>query len=271
METSTATEISTVNKSLSPPITDFERIIDARDRTVTLVEEGIAKLAEAVKICPGQRLSLASALSKVSWYSDDIQFGHLKRLIKAIDTSAWDALFRESRLTTLMNRDDIAVLRNDIDKHAPPVTREVVMTTFVDLFSKRHETFRTGLVDLFQGLCRVYRSNKAFSIGKRIILDRVLNEYGWSSFSYGSAKVNDLWRIMLLLDGRDPGTFDQSEQFDQVILTARRNQLDNVKTEYFEVRLFKNGNLHIWFQRPDLIDKANQLIAEHYGAVLAHE
>jgi SAM-dependent methyltransferase len=34
------------------------------------------------------------------------------------------------------------------------------------------------------------------------------------------------------------------------------------------VRVFKNGNAHLWFLRDDLVDAANKVLADYYGAVL---
>ena len=38
--------------------------------------------------------------------------------------------------------------------------------------------------------------------------------------------------------------------------------------DFFRVRIFKNGNAHLWFTRKDLLAKVNKLLAEHYGAAL---
>jgi predicted RNA methylase len=39
-------------------------------------------------------------------------------------------------------------------------------------------------------------------------------------------------------------------------------------SDYFRVKAFKNGNLHVWFLRDDLVEKVNQLLADYYGAAL---
>jgi len=36
------------------------------------------------------------------------------------------------------------------------------------------------------------------------------------------------------------------------------------------LRWFRNGNLHIWINDETLIDRINEIIAEHYGATLAN-
>src|SRR3546814_20330320 len=40
------------------------------------------------------------------------------------------------------------------------------------------------------------------------------------------------------------------------------------ESEFFRAKAFKNGNLHIWFKRDDLVIEVNKLLAEYYGASL---
>lgn len=41
-----------------------------------------------------------------------------------------------------------------------------------------------------------------------------------------------------------------------------------IEGDYFRVRIFKNGNLHIWFERDDLLQSVNLLLAEYYGEAI---
>src|SRR3546814_1975746 len=41
-----------------------------------------------------------------------------------------------------------------------------------------------------------------------------------------------------------------------------------IEGDYFRVRVFKNGTLHIWFERDDLLQSVNLLLAEYYGEAL---
>ena len=36
--------------------------------------------------------------------------------------------------------------------------------------------------------------------------------------------------------------------------------------DYYRIRGFKKGSMHIQFKRADLLEKVNDLIAEHYGS-----
>ncbi|MFD1960615.1 DUF4942 domain-containing protein [Novosphingobium panipatense] len=41
-----------------------------------------------------------------------------------------------------------------------------------------------------------------------------------------------------------------------------------INGDYFRVRVFGNGNLHLWFERKDLLKEVNKLLAEYYGEVI---
>lgn len=40
------------------------------------------------------------------------------------------------------------------------------------------------------------------------------------------------------------------------------------ETAYLSIRTFKNGNGHVTFKRPDLVEKMNKIIAKHYPGAL---
>jgi len=265
----TNSALQTKPQDLSPPVGDLEEFISRHDRAAELVAEGLRLLKEAIDTCPGWELK--PALGKIRWYGDDIVSRYVPELQDAICRATWGALLDHSRLPTVMSANDIEALRKQIALAPPAITRETVTATFVNLFANRQDSFRKGLVDLFRDLCRAWRSNKAFAIGKRVVLDGAMTEYGWNSFSRRENQINDLMRIFMVLDGRDPGTLGRGDQLSSAVYEARRAKLTELENEYFDIRLFKNGNIHFHFLRQDLVDAVNRLIAEEYGRTLADD
>jgi hypothetical protein len=84
--------------------------------------------------------------------------------------------------------------------------------------------------------------------------------------------VRDIERAFYELDGKEMperyagiiGLFDEKRRS---IATLSRAACE-VEDEYFRMKGFKNGNIHLWFKRDDLLRKVNKLLAEHYGEVL---
>ena len=79
--------------------------------------------------------------------------------------------------------------------------------------------------------------------------------------------MNDLQRVFCFLDNRVDEYKPDIKPIRNAIDEAARKG-EEYKDEYFNIKLFKNGNAHIKFNRLDLLDKVNELIADYYGATL---
>ncbi|MDH5229508.1 MAG: DUF4942 domain-containing protein [Gammaproteobacteria bacterium] len=263
---------STVVKTLSPPVEKFHRIIERCNQSISELEKGLKALQLASEICPG--FCLSGAFGNASWYNDDLYNNNFDKIRKNIYLNTWHALFEESNLTTVMNHEDIKHLKEQIEKEAPEVDINIVISTFQEAFAHRHSTFQRGLVTVFQNLYACYKSNDPFRIEDRVIIHSALCE----SLMYWNRgrgdEINDLARIFLLLDGSDPGALSREQQYDQRLLKLIRNNRSSsaeklISLDYFRIRWYQNGNVHLWFPRQDLVDKANKIIAGYYGNVLA--
>lgn len=78
--------------------------------------------------------------------------------------------------------------------------------------------------------------------------------------------VSDMDRLMHVLDGKKPP--EAGDASDQIGCAHAKKEA-TCTTGYFECRMFRgNGNLHIKFRRPELVDKVNRILAKHYGETL---
>ena len=257
----------------SPPAIPqtIDEIIAHRNKALELATQAFALLHEAneaYRRAGGRSFQFLSHFSHPEW--QDAMSGRFDRPIKSathrIDADVWRHLLRMSGLRTLMDAETSKSFHQSLKEEPPAVTAINIATTFRGLYARKDEIFTEGMINVFASLCRKKASNDAFKLEKKIILTGVLSDYGWDSLSYGEEKVRDIERVFFILDGKPmPAYGDLSDH----ILKARREGTDELDTEYFHVRLFKNGNLHLIFTRPDLVAKANKLIARHYGEVLA--
>jgi phospholipid N-methyltransferase len=69
------------------------------------------------------------------------------------------------------------------------------------------------------------------------------------------------------LDGKSPVAAYASIA-NQIEATRDQGTPRLVHGDYFRVRVFGNGNLHVWFERADLLREANKLLAEYYGEAI---
>ncbi|MFT8946001.1 MAG: DUF4942 domain-containing protein [Acetobacter aceti] len=189
-----------------------------------------------------------------------------------VDRAMWRSFVIGTPLWGLMDATARAQFEKDMEGVPPEASPNNLRITMEGLFAESDMIFRRGLVEVFRGLCREYRSNNGFRLGKRIVMTGVQTSYG-SLNSYRDDSIRDLDRIFYVLDGREPPT-SYNEGLRGALAEAIRTASSfspgagAFETDYFRVKFFKNGNAQFYFLRPDLVEKANRIIAEFYGETL---
>lgn len=155
-------------------------------------------------------------------------------------------------------------------KGLPAVSVDNILATIHGLVGQSNEIFMRGLVNSFTSLDRRFRSHDGFKIGSRVIIDRLCSpEHGHINYGWKEDTLVDIERIFTVLDGRKPGAI-----YGSIVSRIRdergwKSEQTEHEGDYFRVRIFKNGNAHLWFTRKDLVEKVNKKLAEYYGEVVA--
>jgi len=188
---------------------------------------------------------------------------------KQLDARMWIHALDLTGMRDLMDRTAREQLDADLCASVPEFNEEAARQVLGDLLGDAKLIFQRGLARAFTDLDRRFKSHNGFTIGSRIIITHVFNE--WGSFNYhGHTRetLGDVERAFAILDGKvpDPGALVKAMEASRTGRMER--QQSYVETPYFRVRCFQNGNAHLWFRRDDLVDKANQLLADYYGEVL---
>lgn len=171
------------------------------------------------------------------------------------------ALSRRGR--ELIDEDEIA-------KQAPEFTADNVRSTLATFVGQADMIWRRGIAKAFSSLDRRFRSHDGFKVGSRVIIERMASsDYGRMDI-YGrrADTFRDIERTLHILDGRDP-RHARSDFLHQIERErkwgAHQSEHENA---YLKVRIFKNGNAHLWFTRADLIEKVNKELAAYYGETI---
>jgi predicted RNA methylase len=204
-----------------------------------------------------------------------------RSLTRELDRSAWQALLDLTGGGELMDRQAKEEWRASL-KDPAPFTPENCKATFAHLWGNRRELFLRGIANTFSRLDRRFRSHDGFKIGARLIIDGGLDtDYSaphWKAYERRDT-FEDVERLLYELDGKPyPSRVDKARREDgeewpalaseAVTKLSRANLPEVVTGPYFRVRVFKNGNLHIWFEREDLLREVNRLLAEYYGEAI---
>lgn len=233
---------------------------------------------------------------------------YMKEKRRVIDLNVWAWIIERTDLEHLMDKEAKDQLKKQMGhiieestapgqviteeeaaKGMPPVTVENIVATLESFALNAEIIFRRGMANAFAKLDRRFRSHDGFKVGSRIILTRCFNEFGsWNWNRDERATLIDIERTFTILDGKLNDVRRQDEEveaarkahrsvehftktigaIDLVRYGTHGARQSEVETDYFKVRIFKNGNAHLWFTRKDLVTKVNKLLGEYYGEVL---
>ncbi|MDQ0422315.1 hypothetical protein J2045_003363 [Peteryoungia aggregata LMG 23059] len=281
-----------------------EQICAFRDQAIKQFSNAFEKIEEASDaIRQAHKLWEGAAPGKPGYYSNlnqevesfsnavslpdrDIYLRTAKRLI---DVTVWTHVIQHTGIENLMDkeakdqlrsqmryvperrgRDGEIINQDEIDRMLPEVTPENVYATLERFQADAEMIFRRGIVNVFSKLDRRFRSHDGFKVGSRMILDYLCNSDGYFSTTSDRAdRLSDVERAFRVLEGNadHAGFYGIANK----IYRERRN-FERARSEhenaYFKVRIFMNGNAHLWFTRKDLVERINKILAEHYGETL---
>ncbi len=266
------------------PRTTVSEICAHRDAAVSTMERAAALMVEGRRLAEEAehhaRLAHGAATFTLHDRSQSEAYRRLFVDIKAeaslatyrqqVDARVWVNLLTLTGVGKLMDRTEKERLDQQLAEDAVPVTEDNVWSTLEGWAQNGGLMFRRGLAKAFSGLDRRFKSHDGFKIGGRIVLTHVFD--CWGHWSYGNRMrdvILDVERVFKVLDkekpASGPGLLDLIDADRGRGFNARQSLTES---PYFRIRTFKNGNAHLWFTRDDLVEKANQLLADYYGAVL---
>jgi len=283
-------------------------IVSARDKALALYEVAHAKIIEAADaeeaaMEMAKRAFMGCASSYTSAHAGEVKAffsavtrpdreGYLRTARRLIDLSVWGAIIQRTDLERLMDKEAKDQLRkqmayvpektnhrgelinaDEIEAGMPPVTEENIIATLERFAGDAGMIFHRGVANAFSKLDRRFKSHDGFKVGSRMIIDHAFNEFGsWSFYRNHQDTLMDIERAFTILDGK--GVKASYAGIVGVIDEARRGRgflasQSEHEGDYFRVRIFKNGNMHLWFTRKDLVEKVNRILADWYGATIA--
>ena len=191
----------------------------------------------------------------------------LDESMKSLDTALWGFLFDQSGLRTFLDAEGRTKWQEQLNKHdVPPLTPENIRATFRALHDSRGEMFGQAVCSVFRGLSWDYKTNKPQMFGKRLILTCVIDRFGHAA-SHTCDRFDDLIRALHVLDNKPEPDHRQGSRF----MLSRGGfgaPPPTWESDYFNLRTYKNGNGHLTFKRPDLVDELNRILQKYNSDAL---
>lgn len=249
----------------------IEALCGHRARAIELYQLAKTTLAAAIE---AHKRACANRQYVSSDFLRDLRYGFYdveKSVIPAIDRDMWKYFIVGTPLGSLMDEEERQTFERSLERgEVPTVTPDTVFATMKQLADNGETIFRRGLVNAFRRFCAEdYHSHDGFKIGKRFIVSHLVTGSGRFLYlnHHREGMIRDIDRCMHVLDGQPSP--DHQQGVLAAIRTALAAQQDMAHTPYYKVRMFfGNGNSHFYPLRTDLVEKANRIIAQHYGAVL---
>jgi 16S rRNA G966 N2-methylase RsmD len=266
------------------PRTMVSAIVAHRDAALAKIEEAAATLTLGYELAEEARLLASQAHNEaVFCLSDRSKSDAYRDLFRSFDADmsvecfrhqtnarTWQNLTTQTGLKNLMDRTSKDELYASLCGDVPEITMSNIESTFKALAGDAKLIFQRGLARAFIDLDKRFRSHDGFKLGSRVILTNVFDQWGmWNWHSQVQATLADIERVFAVLDEKqhhDNATLAHAIEVSRGHGMSPRQSM--TETPYFRVRTFKNGNAHLWFQRDDLVDKANRVLADYYGEVL---
>jgi hypothetical protein len=259
------------------PSVSITHLLQQRDAVLERLAQAFGLLQEAHDIAISAHLGFPNVVASKDYrgHGQDVvgrlaSDGEALKLSRgAVDAAAWRYLMQESGMRSLMSASKRGEFDDQVSKSLmPELTREAVYATFGALHESRAEMFDQGVIECFKKLSWEYKTNLPQKFGKRIIVSYLTYTYGINSTA--ADRLDDLMRVFHVLDGKPEA--DHRHGCYVQLGTAFREQTawpKSYRNDYFELRLFRNGNGHLCFTRLELIDAMNAIIARHFPNALA--
>lgn len=220
-------------------------------------------------------MGTATRLMRLKTWAYIIERTELETLM---DVEAKSALRKQMAYVPIKRNYSTGAIINqeEIDAGMPPVTVENINATLDQFIANAGTIWLRGIANAFSNLDRRFKSHDGFKIGARIILANAFSSSGgwnWGNGRYATARdtLIDIERVFTIMDGKKPvkATYAGAiGSIDEIRLGYNRPAQCEVETTYFKIRVFKNGNAHLWMKRKDLVRDVNLALANFYGEIL---
>lgn len=258
------------------PRASIDEIVGLRSQSLDLFQQGYAMIRQARDIA-----SRASPKGYLPTFPDNIKYllencseknepAFQAGVTKMVDQAIWDHLISVTGIERLMDAQARNQFRHQLREDPPEVSVENCLATVEGLMLDARTIFLRGIANVFARLDRRFRTHDAYTIGSKIIFNAAFTDYGCWSSRRCDEYLRDVERTFHVIDGRE-----QPERYAGIIgaIDEQRTGFGcktwEAESEFFRAKGFKNGNLHIWFKRDELVVEVNKLLAEYYGAALA--
>lgn len=267
-----------MSQALATPRTILD-LIDEYDQKVAGVDDAVKAYEDACRF-------VESAGVVMGTYAEPVLRGrayvHAGDMRKNLLKSGWKAIYNRLNIDMIASANDKRLFERTL-ADPPPLTAEIVRSTFAHYYANPRLHILRGLTEVFADLDPAYRSHSKVKIGVKGLPKRVIlhNVGGYSS--YGKDKLRDILNALAAYQGKPLATHTdlslilsdgEALRYDREIPEPNRSPYDTAPAKLVTItgrdvwlKRYENGNGHLYFGPTALLD-INRGLAEFYGDAL---
>lgn len=250
-----------MSTALATPRTILD-LIDEYDQKSAGILEAIANYNAATS-------ALETANCVMGTYAGSALKGHASvyesTMRKNLLMSGWKAIYNRLNIDMIASANDKRLFEREL-ADPQPLTPENVRATFAHYYANPRLHILRGLAEVFVDLDPAYKSHSKVKIGVKGLPKRVIIESFGGYGSYGRDKVRDILNALAAYRGQPMLVHADFNGIDALhSYIEKRSGEATIRGQV--LRMFKNGNGHLYFDAEALAD-INRGLAEFYGEVL---
>jgi len=257
--------------------TSIERIVTGRDSALKQIEQliqqldALSRLTSEIGGGTAQDWAMKVGHRYDSWLTEKADKA-MPAVTRNIDRSIWRDLMLKSGMMALMDARARDQWHKNLEEgDLPSISEANILSTFEQLHLNKMDVFERGIINVFKSLSWDYKTNSPCSFGKKIIINNLVthNRWGFSlNWGWRRDQLADLERMLFLLDGK-PIPDNRGDISIRLMEHIRDNPAKDVyEDEFFRIRYYQKGTVHLTFKSLNLIERMNDIIAKHYPAML---
>ena len=224
-------------------------------------DEKSADVENVIKAYDDACAAVESAGVVMGTYAEPVMRGrafvHASDMRKNLLKSGWKAIYNRLNIDMIASASDKRLFERTL-ADPPPLTADVVRSTFAHYYANPRMHILRGLAEAFVDLDPAYKSHAKVKIGVKGLPKRVILSGfgGWSG--YGRDRVRDIVNALAVYQGKPLVEYDE--------LATLANGGKSAERDVW-LKKYENGNGHLYFGPTALLD-INRGLAEFYGDVL---
>lgn len=236
----------------------LENLLDSRDKALVNFQQ-IHKMLENTK----QELAQYSRylFPYQSFGGHGITYFDLDKCRRELDRRMWEEAIELTEFNRYMDAEELKNFHKSLEVDPPEFNKKNCQATFLQAASDSEEMFNRGLVNIFKRLSGNFKTNDAFKVTQKIIIDRWFTRCrltGVSVSHYFDDEMNDFDRVIRVLVKQK---FNPNEFRSLMYRAAQDGYFEN---EHITMKVYKKGTAHITFKSMGLVNRINDVIAEYY-------